>query len=467
MSNSNLKTGSPEHSDVLYHRFVATIRQRFGSWAGKKILAAVSGGCDSVLMLHLLDRARRKLEFDLAVAHVDHRLRSGSGSDADFVAALADELDVEFLRRVLDQPDRTTKAGRSLEEWARDERYRALESMRVESGADLICIAHTADDNAETIIAHLARGSGVAGLAGIPSKRGRLVRPLLFATRDELLGYARRHGITWRDDPTNEETTFRRNRIRREVMPALREVFGASIVDGINRTGFLMRELHEYLQPEIDEWYRSAVATSGDGLFLAIPALKRYFAFQRFSVVRVALSQFLHDSPTFYSVIRVAGLVDARPGQYVNVQKNVRAYRSRNYLEIVSTPPRESRTLPVERDGCTTIDGKRIWIQVLKDTRIVMSRNPCVEFIDADSAGAQFAIRRWQAGDRMQPLGLQGSKLVSDILTDRGITGSAREYYHVLLSDQTIVWLCGVCISHRHRITEHTTRALKLMYENE
>ncbi|NOY05462.1 MAG: tRNA lysidine(34) synthetase TilS [Chlorobi bacterium] len=467
MSNSTLKTSSPEHSDVLYGRFVAAVRERFGSWSRKKILAAVSGGCDSVLMLHLLVRARRKLDFDLVVGHVDHRIRSGSARDADFVAELAGELNVAFFQRVLEPPDKTMKAGRSLEEWARDERYKALEEMRVESGADVICTAHTADDNAETIVAHLARGSGVAGLAGIPFRRGRIARPLLFATRNDLLEYARKHGISWRDDATNEEDVFRRNRIRHEVMPAFREVFGDAVVDGITRTGFLMRALDEYLQPEIDEWYRSALASSRDGVFLAIPALKRYFDFQRFSVVRVALSQFLHDSPTFHSVLRVAGLVDARPGQYVNVQKNVRAYRSRNYIEIVSTPPRESRTLLVERDGCTTIDGRRIWIQVVKDIPTVMSSDPRVEFIDADSVGEQFTIRRWKAGDRMQPLGLRGSKLVSDILTDKGITGSAREYYHVLLSDQTIVWLCGVCISHRHRITEHTTKALKLMYERE
>lgn len=418
-------------------------------------------------MLHLLNGVRKQLEFNLVVGHVDHRMRPGSDQDARFVAELAEKFGVEFFQRALDPPGKKILAGRSLEEWARDERYRALDSMRVESGADVICTAHTADDNAETILAHLARGSGVAGLAGIPARRGRIVRPLLFATRTEIVEYAHRNAVLWRNDPTNEESEFTRNRIRHEVIPVLRAVFGPSVVEGITRTGFLMRELHEYLLPEIDEWYRNALAASGEGVFLAIPALKRYFEFQRFSVVRVALGQFLHDSPTFHSVLRVAGLVDARPGQYVDVQKNVRAYRSRKYLEIVSVPPCETRVFPVEKDEYTVIDGKRLWVQSLNEVPATLPRDPCIEFIDADSVREQLTIRRWRAGDKMQPLGMQGSKLISDILTDREISGWARECKHVLLSGQDIVWLCGVCLSHRYRITEQTTKTLKLIYGSE
>jgi len=204
---------------LLAPRVLEYCRNRALLAPGDRVLAAVSGGADSVVLLHVLQDIRGALDLHLVVGHVDHGLRRDSGEDAAFVEDLARDLGLPFLSRQVC----CAAPGRSLEEMARERRYEALQEMAREAGASRIATGHTATDQAETVILRMVRGSGPLGLAAIlPATREGVVRPLLCATREEVGAYARERGLRWREDPTNRDSRFLRNRVRVEVMPALR-----------------------------------------------------------------------------------------------------------------------------------------------------------------------------------------------------------------------------------------------------
>jgi len=187
----------------------------------ERVLVAVSGGADSVALLILLRDLRPVLSLDLVVGHVDHGARPSAADDADFVQCLVETLGVPFtLRRV-----HCETRGRSFEEEARNRRYEALHEMAREVGATRIATGHTATDQAETVILRLIRGTGPLGLAAIlPATREGIVRPLLCATREEVRDFLRSRGQAWREDPTNADRRFLRNRVRAEVLPLLRDL---------------------------------------------------------------------------------------------------------------------------------------------------------------------------------------------------------------------------------------------------
>ncbi len=189
------------------------------------LLVAVSGGADSMVLLDCLVRIRAALGVGLVVGHVDHRLRASSGADATFVEAHAGTLGLQAVVRRADVRVAARQSGRTIEEAAREVRYALLAEMAREVGAGAVATAHTATDQAETVLMRLIRGTGPAGLAGVEPDRGDgFIRPLLCATRDEVRQFARGRGLSFREDPTNRDLRFLRNRVRTQILPALRRL---------------------------------------------------------------------------------------------------------------------------------------------------------------------------------------------------------------------------------------------------
>ncbi len=214
---------STRPAPTLGHRVAARLGARGRVAEGDRVVVAVSGGLDSLVLLHLLRFAPELPSMELVAAHFDHRMREGSGADADWVAGLARAWQVPLERGAAARPP-VSEAS------ARDARYAFLEQVKARVAGRWILTAHHADDQAETVLFRLARGSGIAGLRGIPARRGALLRPLLSVWRTKLEGYARAQGITPRDDPTNRESRFARNLLRHEVVPRL-----AAVAPGVRR----------------------------------------------------------------------------------------------------------------------------------------------------------------------------------------------------------------------------------------
>ena len=207
----------------LPRRVLEFVRERDLVPTGARMLVAVSGGADSVVLLHCLVRVRAAIGADLVVGHVDHGLRAGSADDAVFAGGVAAALGLPFASRREDVAGAARGRGLSVEHAGREVRYEALQAMAREAGAGLIATGHTATDQAETVLLRLTRGTGPLGLAGVRARHADgLVRPLLCATREEVRAWGQAHDIQWRDDPSNDDPRHDRNRVRAEVLPALR-----------------------------------------------------------------------------------------------------------------------------------------------------------------------------------------------------------------------------------------------------
>lgn len=234
----------------LLHRVVKTIRSKGLLDRGQHLLVAVSGGPDSVALLSLLHRLRSSWSLTLTAVHFNYGLRgSESDGDQEFVATFCRELEIPLVTRRLDVRDRARRT--SLQVAARDLRYRAMRDIAEECGADRIAVGHTADDQAETVLLWMLRGSGLTGLAGMPALRdGKIIRPLYETKRQDILAYLMRAGLSFRQDSSNAKPLYLRNRIRREVMPILKRLAPSS-VEVLCRLADLCREDDRYLDEHL------------------------------------------------------------------------------------------------------------------------------------------------------------------------------------------------------------------------
>jgi tRNA(Ile)-lysidine synthase len=216
------------------------------------LVVGLSGGADSVALLDALASLRRRRRFRVVAAHLDHRLRPGSAEDAAFCAELCRALDVPLRVGGADVRARAASEKGGLEQAARRERYAFLRRVRDEESAFAVAVAHTRDDQAETLLLRLLRGAGATGLAGMRPRSGDVVRPLLGVSRDEVLAHLRERGLEWREDPSNADTAHRRNRVRHELVPYLEERFNPGIRASLARTAAVLADEEAHLRGEAD-----------------------------------------------------------------------------------------------------------------------------------------------------------------------------------------------------------------------
>jgi tRNA(Ile)-lysidine synthase len=239
---------------------------------GERVVCGLSGGADSVALLDALCSLQSRHGFSLVAAHLDHGLRAGSADDAGWCAALAARLGLPFRTAVADVRGRARREKKGLEHAARTERYAFLERVRAAEGAAAVAVAHTLDDQAETVLLHLLRGAGPAGLAGMRPRRGALLRPLLGLERRDVLAYLARRGLDWREDPTNRDAAFVRNRIRHELLPYLEARFNPQVRRALARTAALLGDEQERLTVA-DATDEGAVRSDGAHRWVARRAL--------------------------------------------------------------------------------------------------------------------------------------------------------------------------------------------------
>ena len=219
---------------------------------GRTIVVGLSGGADSVALVDALASLRRRRGFRLVAAHLDHGLRSGSRDDAAFCAAFCATLDVPLRAAAADVRARAARERGGLEQAARRERYAFLRAVRDEEGAAAILVAHTRDDQAETLLLRLLRGAGATGLAGMRPRAGDILRPLLDVSRAEVLDHLRERGLAWREDPSNADPAHRRNRVRHELLPYLEARFNPEIRAALARTASLLADEAAHVRAEAE-----------------------------------------------------------------------------------------------------------------------------------------------------------------------------------------------------------------------
>jgi tRNA(Ile)-lysidine synthase len=404
--------------------------------AGSRGVALVSGGADSVATTAALVEVLGPEA--VTALHLNYGLRPDSDEDESTVRNLSDRLGIEL------QVERPELGEGNVQAEAREARYRSAERLRLSRGADWIATGHTRTDLAETVLYRLATSPGRRALLGLRPRRGAVVRPLLALDRDEVRRLAAEAGLPFRDDPTNAEPLFARNRIRNEVLPVLREI-GPRAEETIAETQEELAEEAEALEGAAAE----ALAESGaeaaraigrDALAPLHPAVRRLALrrmAERAAGAAVPLGRARGE--------RIWRLLNQPEGGVVELGSGVQAQVEGGHVRFTTGPAAEPEAARLRVPGVCRFGSWEVRAEL--SSGVPAAEGPDLAVLDPQALGGDLVVRAWREGDRMRPLGLGGSKSLQDLFTDRKVPRSLRHALPVVTSDGRIVWIAGVAVS--------------------
>ena len=440
---------------------------------GARVLVGVSGGPDSMVCLSVL----RTLGYDVHALHVNYGLRVGAADDEALVRewCAGQEPPVPLRVLSLDAKGRAERRGESLQEAARVRRYRAFAERAATLDAAAVAVGHHRDDQAETLLLNLLRGSGPEGLAGMPPSRPLrpdtdvpLIRPLLGRARAEVEAYAEEAGIPWNEDPSNRDPTYDRAAIRTEIMPLLQKKF-PKVPSSLSRAAALMREYVDHtLTPSLDTRLARCYADGAEGGRLALAPLREEPPVWRRRLILAALERVLPEAPqTAAFAAEVAALIDAQVGRRVEAIGGT-IWRERDglrFLPAAAAPEEVWPPIPVPWGEDVPLPGGVLRIDPLDDRPDTLDAGTSyVEYVDADRLVDPLDVRTWREGDRLQPLGLNGTKLVSDLLTEAKVPPHRRRGTYILSTDEHVAWVIGHRLDHRMRVRPATRQIARLSW---
>jgi tRNA(Ile)-lysidine synthase len=455
---------------MLPARALRTIRKHGLCPRGARVLVAVSGGADSVALLHILRvLARRGILTVAGVGHLNHQLR-GADADADeqFCRELAAREALPIEVGHADIARLAASQRQTIEHTARTARYAFLEGAADRLGADVIAVGHTLDDQAETVLLRLFRGAGPRGLAGIRPKSGRVVRPLLDVRRADLRCYAAAHHLTFRDDASNLDTRVARNRIRLEVLPCL-ERYSPGLAPVLARLAGVVRDDEEYLSSQAAGYAERLARRTAAGMELDEEGLHRAPRAMASRVVRHVLEQVAAERFIAAGHIdAVLELTAAREGASVALPGCTATLRGRRI--VFGSPParpfgnQERHPLPVPGEvafGSWRVSTERL--TQVPPGGMPPGRGP-VALVAAEALRGPLAVRSRCPGDRFRPLGMGGrARKLQDFLVDRKVARAERDALPLVVDrDDRIVWVAGQAVAEDFRVTD-PSRAVILL----
>ncbi|MFH1570186.1 MAG: tRNA lysidine(34) synthetase TilS [Gemmatimonadota bacterium] len=446
------------------------LREDAGVRPGDGAVVAVSGGVDSMVLLDALCCLQESLGLHLHVAHLDHRLRPDSARDAELVRQEAAARGLGFSLGEADIPAHARQQRQSPEEAARQVRYRYLDGVRAETGSRWIALGHHASDQAETVLMHLIRGAGPAGLGAMaPVRADVYLRPLLGIDRIQIEAYARGRGLAFRQDATNADLAVPRNRIRHELIPLLEARYNPAVSAALGRAARLLRDEDAALAGIAETALETAVCDRWPGVVaLAAPQLLRY----HIAVVRRVLRRILQelaprrDAGRYRDVEAVLELLRQAVDRVQDLGGGTRAQRVRDRLILRSGSP-VPVCRPLRMPGATPIPER--------DLQILARHVPGQEWaclqprlggwlaaFDGEAAGAELVARSPRPGELLQPLGMAGHKKVSRLLIDAKVPRLLRPDQLVVSHADQILWVAGLSLAHPFRVRPGSGQILVL-----
>ncbi|MCK9356419.1 MAG: tRNA lysidine(34) synthetase TilS [Dehalococcoidia bacterium] len=483
-----MKTGRDLTAATLECGVLTAIRDGTLLRPGSTVVVAVSGGADSLCLLHVLVRLSDRLRLRLHVAHLDHMLRgAASRDDAAFVAATAQSLGLPCTVEARDVAAWKRERKCSLEEAAREVRYRFLHEVACRVGAESVATGHTRDDAVETLLLHVIRGSGLRGLRGLDGASSvpvvspgsaepstvRIVRPLLGVSREETAEYCRLIGLEPRKDASNESPSHLRNRVRLELLPQCRGL-NPKFDDALLRLGQAAKYDDEHLEEEARRTYDSIADESPDCVQLNLKGFAGASPAIQARLVRRAHEQVAGDlrDVSAEHVRAVRRLVAARPGKRVHLVAGIvwrrepssLAALGPHYVDDVRGPEAPLQPVEVPVPGEAVIPGWRVTASLVDGPYFLPGENALTAAFDADLAGRRLFVRRRQPGDRFRPLGMAQEKKLQDFMVDTGIPLAQRDGVPILCSPEHIVWVVGWRIDDRVKVADGTGAVLQVAF---
>jgi tRNA(Ile)-lysidine synthase len=438
------------YEKIMLNSFTTFIKDRALFKPEDKILLAVSGGIDSMVMWHLFEESG----FKYGVIHCNFQLR-GKDSDVDetFVRETAEKSGIRVFVKRFDTLEYARLSGISVEMAARELRYKWFEEVRLHEKYDFLATAHHQDDLIETFFINLVRKTGIRGMTGFREKSGTLIRPLLFASRAEIVYWAKEAGIIYHQDYTNDEVVFQRNFIRHEIIPRL-ETLNSAFRNNLSETIGNLRNVEEFYQKEVKRQIRKISNQESMNPEIYISSLMKLSFPRQVLYEWMSIYGFNHSSAeALYN-----NLAAESGKQYYS--KTHRLVKDRNNLIITALPEDREETFYIEPGDLEIFDPVHLSLENKTGTNFKIIQDVNVACLDNSKLEFPLVIRKWKPGEYFQPLGMNGYKKISDFFTDEKLSIPEKEETWILFSSNKIVWIIGRRIDNRFKVTPDTREVL-------
>ena len=448
---------------------VKKIIERYNMFSpGDRVLVGVSGGPDSVCLLHILNRCRKEMVLSLHVVHINHGIRKReSKREEKFVSHLAGRMGLPITVKSLDVPSYARRKKLTVEEAARDMRYSALERLAGKLNAKKIALGHTASDQVETVLMHLLRGSGPQGLSGISPVRKlgstAVVRPLIEVNREEILSYLKKNKLTFCLDSSNRKTEYFRNRIRLKLLPLLRKNYNKNIDGALLRLSEILKEENAYWERVVERVLGKVVSWEAEKILIDFKRFLRYNVI----VQRRILYRLFGGIVSLNQIEAIRSLAQkSSQGKRIYLGKRFSVRKEGNFLIFSSSPERRFKKFnyPLRVPGKNEIEGLNLTLNTrIVDFYPVSEKETNTAYFDIDKINfKKLLLRNRREGDRFRPFGLRGTKKLSDFFIDRKIPRRLRDRVPLLVEGEDILWVVGIRRADKARITEDTKKILEV-----
>ena len=440
-----------------------------------QILVALSGGPDSVCLLHILYELKNKFNLTLGAIHINHMLRGKeSDNDEKYIDKLCDELGINhYVKRI--NIECVAKAENvSLEVAGRNERYKAFEEIKTKYGYNKIAVAHNANDQAETILMRMMRGTGLEGLVGIKAVReGGIIRPILCLNRSEIESYCAENHLMPRIDKSNMERIYSRNKVRLDILPYMKEHFNDDIVETLNRMVLLLQKDNEFIEEYSKKCYNKYCKTKINELIIK----KELFKDEMDSIIsRVIIMAFKnisnsHENFEMKHINQITSLSKNSTGKKINLTNNIvceNLYGDIIFKSNQSQNKNNNNNVLIKKEEFSNniyFEDYEIKFQVIDNNgKEKFPKNDLIKLFDYDKIKRDILIRHRKDGDKIVPLGMNGSKKIKDIFMDLKIPRDDRDEIPIVCFDDEISWVVGCKTSQKFKITKDTKKILKIAF---
>lgn len=442
----------------LEEEFIHNIERQQLFNPSRKVILAVSGGIDSMVMVDLFQRSR----IPFMIAHCNFGLR-GIESDGDelLVGSIAGKYKVSFVTKCFNTTEYAQEHNLSIQVAARDLRYEWFSSLAADENIETVALAHHADDVAETMLINLCRGTGLSGLHGIMPRNGLFVRPLLFAQRSDIQAYATEHNIKFREDSTNKKDKYARNNIRLNVLPALKKTY-PEVIASFSRSATIIADQEKIYRKAVDEFLTQITVKTDHHNGISITQLLAYVSPQ------VALFEFLH--PFGFNSSQINDILNNIQGhagaKYVSATHQLVRDRDFLFLSKIEDKP-DSESFLINDIYHTDHLPVSLSFQELNEFSEdeIKQNEPNFIMVDANRLIFPLVLRKWEQGDFFTPLGMTGKKKVSDFFQDLKIPTHLKSHIYILESNKKIIWIVGYRMCDSIKVRKSTQKVIKIIVD--
>lgn len=449
-------------------QFLKTIKKYNMVKKGDKIIVGVSGGPDSVCLLHLFNKFRNELGVFLYVAHLDHMFRGKeSEEDARFVETLCYNWNIPFFSDKVDVPSYAKKSGLSPEDAARRVRYEFFREVKEQVDAQKIATGHNQNDHEETILMNILRGTGLDGLIGIEAVRESFIRPLIEVQRADIEKYLEQENIPFRIDATNLTTDYFRNSLRLELIPIIRKKYCPHFGQSLRRLSEITRRDLAFLKQETEKAEADVVSYQAEKAVINVEKFLKQHEAIKYRLARSVvekLSGDVKDFETRHAKLLVEFIENASPGSMIDLPKNLQGIKEYNTFILSKASfdeiPNYNYLLNVPGEISINEIGINIKAYIKARDEIKITPDTDMAYLDYDKIESNLIIRNRHPGDRFKPLGGMGFKKLKDFFIDEKVPRRKRNQIPIVEANGRIVWVGGMRIDDRYKVTGETKRVL-------